>query len=145
MEDPWDFSDGEAEYRRALELDPSDATAHQWFSQAIAYIGGRAQESTDKALGPINSICSRQSSPLPNPRLTNDRQFDKAIEVNNKVTAIIPRFSAPHLGLAYPYWGEHKYQQAIQESQTYARLAGDKTYAEYAAALGFRLSLWRMA
>src|SRR6266571_4578341 len=29
----WDFSGAEAEFRKALELDPSDATAHQWFSQ----------------------------------------------------------------------------------------------------------------
>jgi len=27
--DNWDFSGGEAEFRKALELDPSDATAHQ--------------------------------------------------------------------------------------------------------------------
>jgi len=40
----WDFSGGEAEFRKAFELDPSDATAHQWLSEALSYIGGRAQE-----------------------------------------------------------------------------------------------------
>ena len=33
MEFSWDFAGGEAEFRKALELDPSDATAHQWFSE----------------------------------------------------------------------------------------------------------------
>ncbi len=32
MHDDWDFSGGEAEFRKAIELDPSDATAHQWFA-----------------------------------------------------------------------------------------------------------------
>jgi hypothetical protein len=47
----WDFSGGETEFRKAIELDPSDATAHQWFAEALAYIGG-----------PISSIRWRPSS-----------------------------------------------------------------------------------
>src|SRR5216684_9240987 len=35
MQYSWDFSGGEAEFRKAMELDPSDATAHQWFSQSL--------------------------------------------------------------------------------------------------------------
>ncbi len=45
----WDFSGGEAEFRKAFELDPSDATAHQWFAEALSSIGGRAQEGIDEA------------------------------------------------------------------------------------------------
>jgi TolB-like protein len=44
MEHEWDFSGGEAEYKKALEIDPNDATAHQWCAQDLAAIGGREAE-----------------------------------------------------------------------------------------------------
>jgi tetratricopeptide (TPR) repeat protein len=44
IEYEWDFAGGEAEYKRALELDPNDATAHQWYAQDIVSLAGRGQE-----------------------------------------------------------------------------------------------------
>ncbi len=44
MEYDWDFAGGEAEYKKAFELDPNDATAHQWYADDIGMIGGREQE-----------------------------------------------------------------------------------------------------
>src|SRR6202790_4701985 len=40
MEYDWNFAAGEAEYKKALELDPNDATARQWYAQDISWIGG---------------------------------------------------------------------------------------------------------
>jgi serine/threonine protein kinase/TolB-like protein len=141
----WDFSGGEAEFRKAFELDPSDATAHQWFSQSLSYIGGRAQESIDEGnraheFDPLSPIIAYAQADAYN----FDRQFDKAIEMDKKVIAENPSFGVAHLGLALAYSGQHKYPQVIQEYQAYAQLAGDKNYAEYAAALdaGFRSGGW---
>jgi len=44
MEYGWDFARGEAEYKKAFELDPNDATAHQWYAQDIASFAGRGEE-----------------------------------------------------------------------------------------------------
>jgi len=49
VEYDWDFAGGEAEYRKGLELDPNDATAHQWYSEDIGQIGGRGQEAIAEA------------------------------------------------------------------------------------------------
>ena len=144
----WDFSGGEAEYRRAFELDPSDATAHQWFSQSLAEIGGRAQEAIDEAnrayqLDPLSPIIGFAQAVA----YSSDRQFDKAIELYKKVIADNPTFAPAQSGLALAYWGEHKYPQAIQAHKTSAQFAGDKNYAEFAAALdaGFRSGGWPSA
>src|SRR5450432_3941367 len=36
----WDFANGEEEFRKAIQLDPSDATIHQWFAEALGQMGG---------------------------------------------------------------------------------------------------------
>jgi eukaryotic-like serine/threonine-protein kinase len=139
----WDFAGGEAEFRKALELDPSDATAHQWFSESLGFIGGRAQESIDEAnrahqLDPLSPIIVHSRAEA----YYADRQFDKAIESDNKIIADIPNFPAAHGGLAYSSWGERKYPQAIAQY----KLAGqaDKNLAELGAAMdeGFHSGGW---
>jgi serine/threonine protein kinase/TolB-like protein len=144
----WDFSGGEAEFKKALALDPSDATAHQWFSQSLSYVGGRAQEAIEEGnraheLDPLSPIISFAQAEA----YAFDRQLDKAIEMYKKVSAENPSFSVAHLGLATVYWSQHKYPQTVQEFQTYGQLAGDKINAEYAAALdaGFRSGGWPAA
>jgi len=145
MQRDWDFSGGEAESRKALELDPSDATAHQWFAESLAFIGGRAEESIDEAnrahqLDPLSPIIGYALGDVYN----SDRQFDKAIEMDKKVTADNPTFGFAHIGLAFAYWGKHKYPESIQEFRTAADLLGEKNTAEFAAALdaGYRAGGW---
>jgi len=145
MQYNWDFSGGEAEFKKAFELDPSDATAHQWFAEDLAEIGGRAQQSIDEAnrarqLDPLSPIIGHAQAQA----YLSDRQFDKAIEIENKVVADNPTFSVAHLGLALSYWGEHKYSQAIQEWKTAAQLSGDKNFVEATTAMdaGFQSRGW---
>jgi eukaryotic-like serine/threonine-protein kinase len=136
----WDFAGGEAEFRKAFELDPNDATAHQWFSQILSEIG-RAQEGIEEGnrarqLDPLSPIVGWQQAEA----YTNDRQFAKGIELYKRVIADNPAFGRAHGGLARAYWGEHRYPEAIQEIKTDAQLEGDKNYIEVANALdtGFR-------
>jgi serine/threonine protein kinase/tetratricopeptide (TPR) repeat protein len=144
----WDFSGGEAEFRKAFAIDPADATAHQWFAEILAYIGGRTQESSDEAnrafqLDPLSPIIGAVLCEVQ----TYDHQFDKAIAVCQKAIADNPAFGAVHYRLAWAYWGEHKYSQAISEFQTTARLSDDKNVATFASALdqGFRAGGWSSA
>jgi serine/threonine protein kinase/Tfp pilus assembly protein PilF len=58
MQYDWDFAGGEAEFKKALELDPNDATTHHWYAVSIGLIGGREQE----ALAEINR--AQQLDPL---------------------------------------------------------------------------------
>jgi TolB-like protein/plasmid stabilization system protein ParE len=136
----FDFAGGEADYRKAIALDPSDATAHHWFSLDLANIG-RIQEAIDEVerahqLDPLSPIISVVRAV---PYLAA-RQFDQAIQVENKVLAENPDAGRPHGILGGAYWGQHKYLDAIQESKIAARLEGDKNGAEVAEAMetGFR-------
>jgi hypothetical protein len=37
----WDFAGGEAEFKKAIELDANDATTHQWYAESLFWLGGR--------------------------------------------------------------------------------------------------------
>ena len=148
MQYTWDFAGGEAEFRKALSLDPSDATAHQWFSESLSWMGGRAQEGIEEGnlahqLDPLSPIISSQQAQA----YVYAHQFDKAIEIFKKVIADNPTFGRAHSELAIAYWGAHKYPEAIQEWKTGAQLENDKNEIEYAAAMdaGFRSGGWPAA
>ena len=138
----------EAEFRKAFQLDPSDATAHQWFSEMLSFIGGRAQEAIDEAnrarqLDPLSPIIGNAQAGA----YASVRQSDKAIEIAKRAIADNPTFGRLHGSLAGSYLGEHKYPQAIEEWKIDAQLEGDKNYAEFAAAAdtGFRSGGWPSA
>ena len=141
----WDYSGGEAEYRKAFALDPSDASAHQWFAEDLASWGGRTQEAIDEAnrarqldpLSPIISVALMEAH-------VDARQFDKAIEIGRAISAENPSFGATYIFLGRAYWGERKYSEALRELKTASQLMGDKSKAEFVAALdtGFHSGGW---
>jgi tetratricopeptide (TPR) repeat protein len=144
----WDFAGGEAELRKAIAIEPNDATSHQWLGQLQGYIGGRAQESIEE------TTRAHQLDPL-SPEIAfavaeayvEDHQDEKAEGLYRKLVAENPEFPVGHLGLAWMYLDRGKYAQYIQEFQTYARLAGNEEHQEWAAAMdsGYRAGGWPAA
>ncbi len=144
----WDFAGGEAEFKEAIELDPNDATAHQWYAENIGTLGGREQE----ALAEINR--AHQLDPL-SPIITrvigsvrvSARQYDEAISVCKELETENSTFPTAHDCLAYAYWGKRMYPQVIAEWKAYGQLTGNPDDSEFAAALeqGFRSAGWRGA
>lgn len=116
MEYDWDFARGEAEYKKVFELDPSDATAHQWYAQDLAAHGGREEEAFAEAnrarqLDPLSAIITFAAGNVHN----DARQFDRGIELCTKLANENPTFAQTHLCLAYGNWGKRMYPQVIEE------------------------------
>jgi eukaryotic-like serine/threonine-protein kinase len=148
MEYDWDFAGGEAEYKKAFRLDPNDATAHQWYAQDLARMGGREQEAIAEAnraheLDPLSPIITFATGDV---RL-DARQFDQATEICNKLSNENPTFAVAHLCLADGYWGQRMYPQVIEEFKTFGQLSGDHNTSDFASALdqGFRSAGWKGA
>jgi eukaryotic-like serine/threonine-protein kinase len=148
MQYDWDFAGGEAEYKKALELDPNDATAHHWYAIDIGVIGGREQE----ALAEINR--AQQLDPL-SPIISANfgiihiyaRQYDEAIVICNKVANENPTFAWAHYCLVKAYWGKRMYPQVIEEWKMYGQLSGDRNESEIASVMeqGLRSAGWKGA
>jgi serine/threonine protein kinase len=144
----WDFAGGEAEFRKAIQLDPSDATTHQWFSEALGQMGGRAPEAIEESnrahqLDPLSPIIVFGLAES----YIQDRQYEKAIELLKKCVADNPTFARAHQGLAYAYWGARKYSEAIEEFKTYGKLSNDPMFGGFGEALekGFSSGGWPAA
>jgi serine/threonine protein kinase len=148
MEYDWDFLGGEAEYKKAFELDPNDASAHQWYAEDLAQAGGKEQE----ALAEINhahqldpqSLIIRQATGMVQNRA---RHYDEAIAVCKKLADENPTFAQAHNCLAIAYWGKRMYPQVIEEWKTYGQLFGDRNESDFASAAeqGFRSTGWKGA
>ena len=137
----WDFAGGEAEFAKAFELDPNDATAHQWYADDLATIGGREQEALAQAklahqLEPLSPIISRVIGGV----LVSARHYDEAITLCSRLSKENPNFAAAHDCLSYAHWGKRMYPQAIDELKIYAELNGGARDADYAHALEAGLS-----
>ena len=148
MQYDWDFAGGEAELKKALELDPDDATAHMRYGVSIGFVGGRQQEALAEAirgqqLDPL-SLINRSAVGLVH---LTARQYDEAIAVCRKVASENPTFAWVHFYLAQAYWGKRMYPQVIEEWKTYGRLSGDQNESDFALALeeGFHSADWKGA
>ncbi|HVN75440.1 MAG TPA: protein kinase, partial [Thermoanaerobaculaceae bacterium] len=102
----WDFSGAEAEFRRALQLNPGSANAHHWYAHLLV-VAGRPKESLEESqraleLDPLSPIMSVHLGWL----LYYLRDYDRALEQLAKTLELDPTY-----GLAYWYIGLVKEQQ----------------------------------
>ena len=99
----WDWNAAEREYRRAIELNPNYATAHQWYAEFLTAVGrfDEAEREGQKALSldPMSPIINAVVAW----NRTMARRYDAAIEQGVRATQLFPDFMAAHayLGLAY--------------------------------------------
>ena len=148
MEYEWDFTGGEAEYKKSFELDPNDASVRQWYAFDIGMIGGREQDALSQ------SDRARQLDPL-SPTISFEaglihimaRQYDDAVVVCKKVAVENPTFVPARSCLARAYWGKRVYPRVIEEWKAIGQLSADRNESDFASALekGFRSAGWKGA
>ncbi len=122
----WDWAAAEREFKRAIELNPGYATAHQWYAEYLLWMGrfdeSKAEMKRAQELDPLSLIINRNAG-LP---LFFERKYDQAIEHFRKSLEMDPNFWAGHLILGWTYEQKGEFSQAIAEYQT-ARQLTDST------------------
>ncbi len=114
----WDWTGAEGEFKRAIELNPNYATAHQWYAIELAGMGRvdealreikRAQE-----LDPLSLVINASAGWL----FYEARQYDEAIAQYQKSLDLDQNFARGHWGIAEPYALNGNSERAIRELQT---------------------------
>jgi len=121
----WDAPAAERELRRAIELNPSLANAHFFYSHCLAS-HGRLDEALAEArraheLDPLNA---QVATALPW-ALYGARRYDEAIAVQRKSLDLDPGFAWGHMILALALTAKGRYAEALAAARKMAALAGD--------------------
>jgi serine/threonine protein kinase len=146
-EHDWDFAGGEAEYKKAFELDPSDSLVHMWYAEDIGWLGkfDEAIAEADRAhqLDPLSPIAADDVGLI---RIYTHK-YDDGIAACQKYAKENPSFAPVHRCLVLGYWAKGMYAQMLDEYKIFGELSGDKNEAAVAAAMaeGYRSGSWKAA
>jgi len=120
----WDFDAAGKEFRRAIELNPSYATAHHWYAWHLSLLGrhGEAIAEMRKAenLDPLSLIINADLAEL----LVLAHSYDEAIQQSRKTIEMDPNFALAHNQLAQAYLQKRMNDEAVAELQKAAELSG---------------------
>lgn len=143
----WDFTGSEAEFKRAIELDPNDATAHQWYAETLSATG-RHQEALAEInrahdLDPLSPVIAR----VMGGNMVDAGEYDQGIAICKQLVQENPTFAIAHDCLVYAYWGKHMYADAVEEWKIEGQLNQNPDDIKFTDALekGFRSSGWKGA
>jgi tetratricopeptide (TPR) repeat protein len=121
--DDWNWKDAEAGFRRAIQLNPSYATAHQRYSLYLIAMGR-----TEESLAEMNR--ARSLDPLSLSmnfslgwRLYMARRYDEAIAQLLNTIEMDPTYLLAHIVLGQCYEQKGQYSAAIVELQKAASMA----------------------
>jgi TolB-like protein/DNA-binding winged helix-turn-helix (wHTH) protein len=108
----WDFVAAEQGFRRAIELNPGYATAHQWYSELLAFLGRHAEAIAEirKALelDPLSAVMHHQAGQT----YQQARQYDQAIVEYRNAMALLPEFVAPNMFMSLAFRRSGRLTQA---------------------------------
>ena len=120
----WDFASAEKEFRRAIELNPSYATAHHWYAWHLSLVGRSPEAIAEmrkaQNLDPQSLIINADLAEM----LLIAHSYDESIQQSRKTIEMDPNFALAHNQLAQAYLQKEMYQEAIAELQKAVQLSG---------------------
>jgi len=120
----WKFPEAETEFRNAISLNPSYASAHQWYAEFLMSMGrgpeALAEMKRAQELDPLSIIING----LVGVTLRLNGQPDQALQQLNKTLELDPNFPRTHLFIADLYQSMGRFDDAVDEYAKHAVLNG---------------------
>ena len=135
-----DWTAAEREYKRAIELNPNYAIAHQWYAIYLMSVGrfdeALAQAKRAQELDPLSLPINMTLGWV----LLNARQYDQSVEQLSKTLEMDPGFILAHHRLGLVYEQQGKYDKAIEEFRQVVNLSPGKPLGIAALAHAYALA-----
>ena len=133
----YDWPGAEKEFRRAIQLNPQYATAHQWYAESLGWQGrfeeAFAESEKARQLDPLSLIIASDHGTI----LYYSRQYDRAVKQGRSVLELDPNFGHAWALLVPSYLQMGKYDEAVAGvNRSAASIEGPWTWAWRAAAYG---------
>lgn len=123
----WDWQSAGEEFRRAIELNPSYATAHHWYAWHLNLLGRKSEAIAEmrkaESLDPLSLIVSADMADV----LFVARLYDESIRQSRTTLDMDPNFAVAHFELGQAYVQKRMYREAIVELQRAIELSGGST------------------
>lgn len=120
----WDWRAAEASFRRAIDLNPSYPTAHQWYAEYLAGMGRHAEAQAEirraQQLDPISLVFQSVEAWV----LYYARDYDRMIAQCQRTLDLDPNFSDVYMYLTRAYEQKGMYREAMDAYQKWATLTG---------------------
>jgi eukaryotic-like serine/threonine-protein kinase len=124
----WDWAVADREFKRAIELDPNYATAHQWYGEFLAYMGrfdeAIAESTRARELDPLSLIISTDVAKV----YFVARRYDEAIADFQAALKLDPEFAEAHWILALTYGTIGKHEEALAELRKIKNLESNSVH-----------------
>lgn len=121
----WKFQEAEQEFKRAIDLNPSYSTAHQWYAFDLAALGRMdeavAEIKRARQTDPLSAIINSDAAEM----LYWARRYDEALQQARATLEIDPNFAHAHRVLGRIYGEKKMFPEAIAEGQRAVALAGN--------------------
>jgi serine/threonine protein kinase/Tfp pilus assembly protein PilF len=129
----WDWPGAESEFKRAIELNGNNASAHQWYGDFLTRMGrfdeARVELKKAQELDPLSLLTNTSLGR----QLYFTRQYDAAIQRLTKTLEMDPKFVPAQHAIEAAYAQNGMFKEAIGERQRVLTLSGNP---DLAAAIG---------
>lgn len=136
----WDWATAEKEYKRALALNPSYATAHHWYAWHLIVMGrndeGIAELRKAESLDPLSLIISADLADA----LCIAHSYDESVQQSQKTIEMDPHFAVAHYQRGQALEQKHMHDEAIAEFRRAIELSGGNTTFESNLANAYAVS-----
>jgi TolB-like protein/DNA-binding winged helix-turn-helix (wHTH) protein/Tfp pilus assembly protein PilF len=126
----WNWELAEKEYKRALALNPSYATAHHWYAWHLIVMGRNSEALAEsrkaESLDPLSPIISADLADA----LCVAHLCEESVQQSRKTLQMHPYFSVAHYQLGQAFAQRHMHDEAIAELRRAVELSGGNTAFE---------------
>jgi TolB-like protein/Tfp pilus assembly protein PilF len=136
----WNWAAAEAEFQRAIELNPGYVEAYHWRTTLFGMLGRKKEALEGKAsalaMDPLSVVIRTDLARM----LYFFRDYDRSLREFRAALEMDPNFGSAHLWMAHVYQQKGQTDQALSDLKEGLRLSGDSAYALAKLGHGYALA-----